>query len=41
MTTLEYLKLFALMASPMILSVAACGVWERITYKREDKHNAK
>lgn len=41
MTTLECLKLFALMASPMILSVAACGVWESITYKREDKHNAK
>lgn len=37
MTTLEYLKLFALMASPMILSVAACGVWERIEYRRAEK----
>lgn len=41
MTTLECLKLFALMASPMYLALVGWGVWERITYKREDKHNAK
>lgn len=41
MTTLECLKLFALMASPLVMAVAVNGVWERITYKREDKHHAK
>ena len=42
MTTLECLKLFALMASPMWFALIAGGVWERIEWKREEKrHDTK
>lgn len=34
MTTLECLKLFALMASPLLLSLTVGGVWEKIEYRR-------
>lgn len=37
MTTLECLKLFALMASPLVFSLIAGGVWEKIEWKREEK----
>ena len=34
MTTLEYFRLFALMASPLVFSLIAGGVWEKIEYRR-------
>ena len=37
MTTIEYFRLFALMASPLVFALIAGGVWERIEWKREEK----
>ena len=37
MTMVEYFKLFALMISPLVFSLIAGGVWERIEWKREEK----
>lgn len=37
MTTLEYFRLFALMISPLVFSLIAGGVWERIEWKRAEK----
>ncbi len=39
MTTLECLKLFALMSSPMYLALVVWGVWDWIEAKRERKKN--
>ena len=36
MTTLECLKLFALMASPLVFSLIVGGVWEGIEYRRAE-----
>ncbi len=41
MTTLECLKLFALMSSPMYLALVVWGVWEKIEWKRAEKRHEK
>ena len=37
MTTLECLKLFALMASPMYLALVVWGVWDKLEEKWEKR----
>ena len=37
MTTLEFFRLFTLMISPLVFSLIAGGVWEKIEWKREEK----
>ena len=37
MAILEYFRLFALMISPLLLSLIVGGVWEKIEWKREEK----
>ena len=37
MTTLECLKLFALMSSPMYLALVVWGVWDKIEAKWEER----
>ena len=37
MTTLECLKLFSLMASPLMSALIIGGVWEKIEWKREER----
>lgn len=39
MTTLECLKLFALMSSPMYLALVVWGVWDWIEAKWEKRKN--
>ena len=39
MTTLECLKLFALMSSPMWFALIIGSVWEKIEWKREEKRH--
>ena len=39
MTTIECLKLFALMYAPLILSLELCGIWEAIEWKIEKRKN--
>ena len=41
MTTLECLKLFALMCSPMVSALIIGGVWEKIEWKRAEKRHEK
>lgn len=37
MTTLEYFRLFALMASPLVFSLIVSGIWEGIEYRRAER----